>query len=440
MFLSLMIPPHCHGTNQLRRFIEMIGMGDFSHILPPAANNVWMSEMNDLALIQEYADHGSETAFAGLVHRHINLVYSVALRFTGNPQDAQDVTQAVFVILAQKAANLRQRTTLTGWLYETTRFTARQLLRTRARRQAREQEHYMESTLDDSNTDSVWQQLAPLLEEAMTQLSGNERTLVALRFFERKSAGETATLLGIQETAARKRMERAVEKLRKFFVRRGVALTATAIAGAVSANSVHAAPVTLANTISVVGIAKGAAASASTSTLVKGTLKFMAWAKVKTALVATTALILAAGTTTVIVKSSSHHPQVKLQWTPAEKESFQQESISRMSEGRQWARAAIKFADDHGNILPTNFRQMKTYVSNLSASNWEIVSGGSLSGIAKPAQTILFKEKEARPSPDGKFAKAYVFVDGHVEMVSSPNYEFTAVEQQEGFLIRPAKN
>src|SRR5580698_9909802 len=108
-----------------------------------------MSDMNDLALIQEYADHGSETAFAGLVQRHINLVYSVALRFTGNSPDAQDVTQAVFIILAQKAASLRQRTTLTGWLYKTTRFTARQLLRTRARRQAREQEHYMESTLND---------------------------------------------------------------------------------------------------------------------------------------------------------------------------------------------------------------------------------------------------------------------------------------------------
>jgi len=99
----------------------------------PAANNKQMPDANDIALLQEYLDRNSETAFAGLVHRHINLVYSVALRFTGNSPDAQDVTQAVFIILAQKAASLRRRTTLTGWLYETTRFTARQLLRTRAR-------------------------------------------------------------------------------------------------------------------------------------------------------------------------------------------------------------------------------------------------------------------------------------------------------------------
>src|ERR1700677_249567 len=113
-----------------------------------------MSAVNDMDLMREYADRDSETAFAELVHRHVNLVYSVALRSTGNFHDAQDVTQAVFVIFAKKATNLRQRTNLTGWLYETTRFTSRQLLRTRTRQQAREQEAYMQSTLNDAETES----------------------------------------------------------------------------------------------------------------------------------------------------------------------------------------------------------------------------------------------------------------------------------------------
>lgn len=268
-----------------------------------------MSDMNDLALIQEYTDHGSETAFAGLVQRHINLVYSVALRFTGNPPDAQDVTQAVFIILAQKAAGLRQRTTLTGWLYETTRFTARQLLRTRARRQAREQEDYMASTLNDANSENLWQQLAPLLEEAMTQLSEKERTLVALRFFEQKSAGETAALLGIKETAARKRVERAVEKLRGFFTKRGVTLTALALTAAISANSVQAAPAGLVATISVVAATKGATVGGSTLTLVKGALKIMAWTKAKTAIVVGVMAILAAGATAVVVVEKKLSPE-----------------------------------------------------------------------------------------------------------------------------------
>src|ERR1019366_6431113 len=130
-----------------------------------------MADANDMDLVREFARHNSEAAFAELVHRHINLVYSVALRFTGNTGDAQDVTQAVFIILARKAAGLSARTVLTGWLYETTRFTAMQLLRTQARRRAHEQEASMQSILDQPDPDNVWRQLAPHLEAAMSRLA-----------------------------------------------------------------------------------------------------------------------------------------------------------------------------------------------------------------------------------------------------------------------------
>jgi uncharacterized protein (TIGR03435 family) len=271
-----------------------------------AANNQWMPDANDMELMQEYAGRNSEAAFAELVHRHINLVYSVALRLTGDSGDAQDVTQAVFIILAQKAASLRHRTSLTGWLYETTRLTARQSLRTRVRRQAREQEAYMQSTLNDSNPDGAWQQLAPLLEEAMARLNEKERTLLALRFFENKTGAETAALLGIREWAAHKRAERAVEKLRVFFTQRGIVLPAAVMTAAISANSVQAAPVGLAVTVTAAAT-KGAAVSASTLTLIKGALNIMAWTKAKMTVVMGAGLLLAAGTTTVVLKEIQTH-------------------------------------------------------------------------------------------------------------------------------------
>ncbi len=260
-----------------------------------------MPDENDMDLMREYADGASEPAFAELVHRHINLVYSVALRYAGNSQDAQDVAQAVFIILAKKAAGLRRRTTLIGWLYETTRFTAARFLRTRARQQAREQEAYMQSTLNDPDAGNVWRQLAPLLEEAMTRLNEKERTLLALRFFENKSAAETAALLGIREWAAHKRAARAVEKLRQFFNQRGVVVPAAVLTASISAKSVQAAPALLAQTATAAAITKGAAASGSTLTLIQGALKIMAWTKVKVGVVS--AVVVASLVVPLVVQS-----------------------------------------------------------------------------------------------------------------------------------------
>jgi hypothetical protein len=161
----------------------------------------------------------------------------------------------------------------------------------------------MQSSLNEPDTSGVWRQLSPLLEEAMTQLGEKDRALLALRFFENKSGAETAAALGIQEWAVHKRTARAVKKLRTFFGRRGVNVSAGVLIAAVSANSLQAAPAALAKSVMAVVLAKGAAASGSTLTLVKGALKIMAWTKAKTAMVVAASVILTAGTTAVLVKA-----------------------------------------------------------------------------------------------------------------------------------------
>jgi uncharacterized protein (TIGR03435 family) len=258
-----------------------------------------MTEPEDIELLRQYARENSEAAFATLARRHVNLVYSVALRRTGNPHAAEEITQAVFIILARKAKSFSRQTILTGWLHQTTRLTAANFLRTETRRQHREQEAFMQSALSESES---WTQIAPLLDDAISKLGERDRNAILLRYFENKSAREMAAALRVDEPAAQKRVTRAVEKLRAFFAKGGVTLTAAAIAGAVSANSVQAAPVGLAVTVTAAA-AKGAAVSASTLTLIKGALKIMAWTKMKTTVVASIVLLLAAGTTTVVTTS-----------------------------------------------------------------------------------------------------------------------------------------
>jgi len=269
-----------------------------------------MDDARDMELLRDYDRQGSEAAFAALTHRHINLVYSVALRHVGIAAHAEEITQAVFIILARKAASLRPDTILEGWLHETTRLTALSFLRGERRRQFREQEAYVQSTLQENNDAATWNQLAPLLDEAVSRLGKKDRDAVMLRFFKDKNLREVAAALNMNEAAAQRRVHRAVEKLRRFFTKRGVVVPAAVLTAAISANSVQAAPVALAKSVTAIAIAKGAAASGSTLTLIKGALKIMAWTKAKTTIVTIGAILLATGTTTLLIQYK-HQPTAK---------------------------------------------------------------------------------------------------------------------------------
>ena len=141
-----------------------------------------MQSSDDSALLRQYVDDDSDVAFAALVTRHVNLVYSVALRHTGEPDQAEEITQAVFILLANKAGQLRHDKALSSWLFQATRLTASNVVRSETRRHRREQEAHMQAVLDESGSD-IWRQIAPLLDDAVAGLSETDRQAIVLRFY-----------------------------------------------------------------------------------------------------------------------------------------------------------------------------------------------------------------------------------------------------------------
>ncbi len=265
-----------------------------------------MQAMDDMALLREYAANNSEAAFAELVSRRIEFVYSAALRQVRDPHLAGEIAQAVFIILAQKAGRISEKTILTGWFFRTTRFAALAQIRAEAKRSLRmatiEKELQMQTKFSSAAPDDIWNQMSPLLDEALASLGEKDRQAVLLRFFENKSLAEVGNALGAGEDTARKRVSRALEKLHRYFSKRGVTSTTATLAEKISANSIQAAPVALAKSVTTVALAKGAAASASTLTLIKGALKIMAWTKVKTTIAASIGILLITGAATVTTR------------------------------------------------------------------------------------------------------------------------------------------
>jgi len=216
----------------------------------------------DGELLRQYAAQGSEAAFAELVRRHVDLVYSVALRqAAGDTALAQDATQLVFIDLARKARVLCGHSTLAGWLHTSARFAASKAIRGEQRRRVREQES-LAMNENPATAEMNWEQLRPLLDESVGQLKEADRDAIVLRFFQGKNHQEIGKILGLSENSANKRVERALEKLRGYFAKRGVKASSALLATAITANSVQAAPAGLAEKVTPVSLA-GAGGTAS---------------------------------------------------------------------------------------------------------------------------------------------------------------------------------
>ncbi len=217
---------------------------------------------SDLDLLGQYARENSQAAFAEIVRRRVDLVYSAALRQVRSPQLAEEISQSVFTDLARNAGKLKSDTILTAWLYQVTRRTAIDVIRKESRRQLREQIAVEMNTMNATSAD--WTQIEPFLDEAMESLNEADRSAVLLRYFENKNLREVGEVFGTSEDAAQKRVSRAVERLREFFSKRNVTIGASGLAVLISANAVQAAPVGLVATISAAAVLAGTAVSTST--------------------------------------------------------------------------------------------------------------------------------------------------------------------------------
>ena len=202
----------------------------------------------DLDLLRRFALENSQDAFSEIVRRHVNLVYSAALRQVRSPQLAEEIAQSVFADLARNANKLNSETILTAWLYSVTRRTAIDAIRKESRRQLREQIAVEMNNMNATAND--WTQIEPLLDDAMAVLDETDRSAILLRYFENKNLREVGESLKISDDAAQKRVSRAVERLREFISKRNVTIGASGLAVLISANAIQAAPIGLAATIS----------------------------------------------------------------------------------------------------------------------------------------------------------------------------------------------
>jgi RNA polymerase sigma factor (sigma-70 family) len=227
----------------------------------------------DPELLRRYVDEESEAAFTELVQRHVGLVYSVALRRVGgDAQLAEDVAQKVFADLARKAATLRGRPSLGGWLYASAHLASAAVVRGERRRKERETAaQLMQATLSSSDADPDWTRLRPVIDDVVVELKDDDREAIALRFFEKRSFAEIGAALRVTEEAARKRVDRALDKLRTLLAQRGITSTATVLGLALGAIGAATAPAALGGKLAT-GVLMNGPATTSASGTIAGTL------------------------------------------------------------------------------------------------------------------------------------------------------------------------
>ncbi|MFO1459051.1 MAG: sigma-70 family RNA polymerase sigma factor [Verrucomicrobiota bacterium] len=196
--------------------------------------------MNVTELLADFREHRSEAAFAGILRRYSPLVFSVARRRLSDAAMAEECTQEVFIRLVGAASKLEDEPALIAWLHTTAHRVAIDRWRTESRRKAREEKAVQLMNLDSESRDLQWQDLAPVLDEALEHLNASDRQAVLLRYFQSQSLQEVGRVLGLSEDAAKMRLRRALVRLQRILGRRGITCSAALLTLLLQKNAVEA--------------------------------------------------------------------------------------------------------------------------------------------------------------------------------------------------------
>jgi RNA polymerase sigma factor (sigma-70 family) len=272
--------------------------------------------MTDRQLILEYCRTGSQEAFAAIVRAHLDLVYAAARRQVRDAHIAQDVTQAVFIILARKASQLTGRDSLAGWLIKTAHLAAKDAIKLESRRQrherqaavmlAQRREEQEAAMATEPQADA--EQISPELDRALSRLNERDRDAITLKYLHGQSTAQTAATLGLSEPAAAKRITRALDRLRRMFADRGITASSALSLGVVLQQIPRdPAPAALVHTIATSSTAAGAAPPGGLA-IARGVLHMMTWSKIKAAALVIVALAAATGAGVGTMKLAAAQP------------------------------------------------------------------------------------------------------------------------------------
>lgn len=212
---------------------------------------------SDAQLLERFVREGGDGAFAEIVRRHLNVAWAVAFRVTGDTEAARDVAQTVFVDLARKARHLGRGTVLAAWVHRAAFLAACKANRGERRRRERERQVMNDASLEPGTTaeEPGVEQLLPQLDEALASLGETDRSAVVLRFLSGRSLADVGSALQMTEDTARKRVARALEKLRAWFGRRGIVSSDAAVLAALGVAGTQLAPAGMAGAVTAVSVA-----------------------------------------------------------------------------------------------------------------------------------------------------------------------------------------